>query len=71
MTALDKTPSNGSSPHDRGTPCYAKPGFRLVRTLTPALQAMVGQQATWRLDPRQRVVVCRSLLDHRDHAAAS
>ena len=51
-------------------PYYEKLDFRIVTTLTPALQAMVDQQATWGLDPTLRVVMRRSLLDRRDHVAA-
>jgi ribosomal protein S18 acetylase RimI-like enzyme len=44
-------------------PYYEKLGFHVVATLTPALQALVDQQATWGLEPSVRVVMRRSLLD--------
>lgn len=44
-------------------PYYEKLGFRIVSTLTPALQALVDEQATWGLDPSLRVVMRRPLLD--------
>ncbi len=47
-------------------PYYEKLGFRVVPTLTPALQAMVDEQATWGLDPSLRVVMRRSLVDRPD-----
>ena len=44
-------------------PYYEKLGFHVVSTLTPALQALIDQQATWGLEPSLRVVMRRSLLD--------
>ena len=44
-------------------PYYEKLGFVVVSTLTPALQALVDEQATWGLEPSLRVVMRRSLLD--------
>jgi ribosomal protein S18 acetylase RimI-like enzyme len=44
-------------------PFYEKLGFRILTTLTPALHALVDQQATWGLDPSLRVVMRRSLVD--------
>ena len=41
-------------------PYYEKLGFRVVSTLTPALQALVDEQATWGLEPSLRVVMRRS-----------
>jgi ribosomal protein S18 acetylase RimI-like enzyme len=40
---------------------YEKLGFHTVATLTPVLQALVDEQATWGLDPALRVVMRRSL----------
>jgi ribosomal protein S18 acetylase RimI-like enzyme len=42
-------------------PYYEKLGFRVVSPLTPALKALVIEQATWGLDPSLRVVMRRSL----------
>jgi ribosomal protein S18 acetylase RimI-like enzyme len=42
-------------------PFYEKLGFENVATLTPALQAVVDEQATWGLDPSLRVVMRRSV----------
>ena len=44
-------------------PYYEKLGFHVVSTLTPALQALVDEQATWGLDPSLRVVMRRPLVD--------
>ena len=55
LTTFRDVPWNG--------PYYEKLGFRVVSTLTPALQALIDQQATWGLDPSLRVVMRRSLLD--------
>lgn len=53
LTTFRDVPWNG--------PYYEKLGFRAVSTLTPALQALVDEQATWGLDPSLRVVMRRSL----------
>jgi ribosomal protein S18 acetylase RimI-like enzyme len=45
------------------SPYYEKLGFHVVSTLTPALQALVDQQATWGLEPSLRVVMRRSLVE--------
>ena len=42
-------------------PYYEKLGFHVVDPLTPALQALIDQQATWGLEPSLRVVMRRSL----------
>ena len=42
-------------------PYYEKLGFHVVTPLTPALQALIDEQATWGLDPELRVVMRRSL----------
>jgi ribosomal protein S18 acetylase RimI-like enzyme len=44
-------------------PYYEKLGFHVVSTLTPTLQALVDEQATWGLEPSLRVVMRRSLLN--------
>jgi ribosomal protein S18 acetylase RimI-like enzyme len=44
-------------------PYYEKLGFRVVSNLTPVLQALVDEQATWGLEPSLRVVMRRSLAD--------
>lgn len=44
-------------------PYYEKLGFHVVSTLTPALQELVDEQATWGLEPSLRVVMRRSLAD--------
>jgi len=44
-------------------PYYEQLGFHVVATLTPALQALVDEQATWGLEPSLRVVMRRSLLE--------
>jgi predicted N-acetyltransferase YhbS len=44
-------------------PYYEKLGFHVVSTLTPALQALVDEQATWGLEPSLRVLMRRSLAD--------
>ena len=46
-------------------PYYEKLGFHVVSTLTPALQELVDEQATWGLEPSLRVVMRRSLVDSR------
>jgi ribosomal protein S18 acetylase RimI-like enzyme len=55
LTTFRDVPWNG--------PYYEKLGFHDVSTLTPALQALVDEQATWGLEPSLRVVMRRSLLD--------
>jgi RimJ/RimL family protein N-acetyltransferase len=50
-------------------PYYEKLGFRVVPTFTPALRALVDEQATWGLDPSLRVVMRRSLVDGRQDVA--
>ena len=55
LTTFRDVPWNG--------PYYEKLGFHVVPTLTPALQALVDEQATWGLEPSLRVVMRRSLLD--------
>jgi ribosomal protein S18 acetylase RimI-like enzyme len=60
LTTFRDVPWNG--------PFYEKLGFRVVTTLTPALQALVDQQATWGLEPSLRVVMRRSLVDDRPSA---
>jgi len=55
LTTFRDVPWNG--------PYYEKLGFHVVSTLTPALQALVDEQATWGLEPSLRVVMRRSLLD--------
>jgi ribosomal protein S18 acetylase RimI-like enzyme len=57
LTTFRDVPWNG--------PYYAKLGFHVVSTLTPALQAMIDEQATWGLKPSLRVVMRRSLPDQR------
>jgi ribosomal protein S18 acetylase RimI-like enzyme len=47
-------------------PYYEKLGFHIVSSLTPALQALLDEQATWGLEPSLRVVMRRSL-DDRTH----
>ena len=42
-------------------PYYETLGFHVVETLTPALQALIEEQATWGLDPSLRVVMRRTL----------
>jgi GNAT superfamily N-acetyltransferase len=54
LTTFRDVPWNG--------PYYEKLGFHVVSTLTPALQALVDEQATWGLEPSLRVVMRRSLL---------
>jgi ribosomal protein S18 acetylase RimI-like enzyme len=44
-------------------PYYETLGFHVVSPLTPALQALIDQQATWGLEPSLRVVMRRSLVD--------
>ena len=44
-------------------PYYEKLGFVTVTELSPALQALLDEQATWGLDPALRVVMRRSLGD--------
>jgi ribosomal protein S18 acetylase RimI-like enzyme len=44
-------------------PYYKKLGFHIVSPLTPALQALIDEQATWGLEPSLRVVMRRSLSD--------
>ena len=55
LTTFRDVPWNG--------PYYEKLGFHVVSTLTPALQALLDEQATWGLEPSLRVVMRRSLLD--------
>lgn len=40
-------------------PYYERLGFTVVDSLSPALQALVDEQATWGLDPTLRVVMRR------------
>jgi ribosomal protein S18 acetylase RimI-like enzyme len=54
LTTFRDVPWNG--------PYYEKLGFRVVSPLSPALQALVDEQATWGLEPSLRVVMRRSLL---------
>jgi ribosomal protein S18 acetylase RimI-like enzyme len=42
-------------------PYYEKLGFHVVSTLTPALQAVVDEQASWGIEPSLRVVMRRTL----------
>jgi ribosomal protein S18 acetylase RimI-like enzyme len=44
-------------------PYYEKLGFQVVSPLTPALQKLIDEQATWGLEPSLRVVMRRSLVD--------
>jgi ribosomal protein S18 acetylase RimI-like enzyme len=44
-------------------PYYEKLGFHIVSPLTPALQKLIDEQATWGLEPSLRVVMRRSLVD--------
>ena len=53
LTTFGDVPWNG--------PYYEKLGFHVVSPLSPALQALVDEQATWGLDPTLRVVMRRSL----------
>jgi ribosomal protein S18 acetylase RimI-like enzyme len=55
LTTFRDVPWNG--------PYYDKLGFHVVSMLTPALQALVDEQATWGLEPSLRVVMRRSLPD--------
>lgn len=55
LTTFRDVPWNG--------PYYEKLGFRVVSTLTPALQALIDEQATWGLEPSLRVVMRRSFLE--------
>ena len=55
LTTFRDVPWNG--------PYYEKLGFQVVSTLTPALRALVDEQASWGLEPSLRVVMRRSLLD--------
>jgi ribosomal protein S18 acetylase RimI-like enzyme len=55
LTTFRDVPWNG--------PYYKKLGFHVVSTLTPALQALVDEQATWGLEPSLRVVMRRSLVN--------
>jgi ribosomal protein S18 acetylase RimI-like enzyme len=48
------------------SPYYEKLGFDIVSPLTPALQALIDEQATWGLDPSLRVVMRRPLRDQAD-----
>jgi ribosomal protein S18 acetylase RimI-like enzyme len=43
-------------------PYYERLGFRAVATLSPALRALIDEQATWGLEPSLRVVMRRSTL---------
>ena len=52
LTTFRDVPWNG--------PYYEKLGFQVVTTLTPALQALIDEQATWGLDPSLRVVMRRT-----------
>jgi ribosomal protein S18 acetylase RimI-like enzyme len=42
-------------------PYYERLGYRVVTDLSPALQAVVDEQATWGLDPTLRVVMRRAV----------
>ncbi len=42
-------------------PYYEHLGFHVVSPLSPALQALIDEQATWGLEPSLRVVMRRSL----------
>jgi ribosomal protein S18 acetylase RimI-like enzyme len=53
LTTFRDVPWNG--------PYYKKLGFHVVATLTPTLEALVDEQATWGLDPTLRVVMRRSI----------
>jgi ribosomal protein S18 acetylase RimI-like enzyme len=44
-------------------PYYRKLGFHVVSALSPALRALIDEQATWGLEPSLRVVMRRSLGD--------
>jgi ribosomal protein S18 acetylase RimI-like enzyme len=55
LTTFRDVPWNG--------PYYEKLGFHVVPTLTPALQALVDEQATWGLEPSLRVVMRRVTYD--------
>ena len=55
LTTFRDVPWNG--------PYYEKLGFHVVSTLTPALQALIDQGATWGLEPSLRGVMRRSLVD--------
>jgi ribosomal protein S18 acetylase RimI-like enzyme len=55
LTTFRDVPWNG--------PYYEKLGFHVVAPLTPALQALVDEQATWGLDPELRVVMRRVIAD--------
>ena len=55
LTTFRDVPWNG--------PYYEKLGFQVVTTLTPALQALIDEQATWGLDPSLRVVMRRRVVD--------
>ncbi len=44
-------------------PYYEKLGFRIVTAISPALQSLLDEQATWGLDPSLRVVM-RLTLEH-------
>jgi ribosomal protein S18 acetylase RimI-like enzyme len=46
-------------------PYYERLGFHVVDPLTPALQALVDQQATWGLEPSLRVVMRRAVSPRR------
>ncbi len=53
LTTFGDVPWNG--------PYYEKLGFHVVSPLSPALQALIDEQATWGLDPTLRVVMRRAL----------
>jgi ribosomal protein S18 acetylase RimI-like enzyme len=55
LTTFRDVPWNG--------PYYEKLGFHIVDPLSPALQALVDEQATWGLVPELRVVMRRLLSD--------
>ena len=57
LTTFRDVPWNG--------PYYEKLGFHTVTTISPALRALVDEQATWGLDPSLRVVMRRSLVGER------
>jgi len=52
-------------------PYYEKLGFEVVSTLTPALQHLIDEQATWGLEPELRVVMRRSLRDGERRASGA
>ena len=49
-------------------PYYEGLGFRIVETLSPALQSLLDEQAGWGLDPSLRVVMRRSVAEDEPSA---